>query len=449
MVLEGLGKSLRDVLAKVAKAGHVDEELVKEVSKDIQRALLQGDVNVKLVLKLTKALEKRALEEKPPAGMSVREHLVKIIYEELVKILGEKKTLKIKRQTIMMVGLYGQGKTTQAGKLAYYFNKKGLTVGLIAADVHRPAAYDQLAQLGEKISVPVFGDPKERDAPKIVKMGMDHFKDRDVVIIDTSGRHSLEDDLIEEIKTVTSVADPDERILVLDAATGQQAGPQAKAFHDAVGITSVILTKMDGTAKGGGALSAVAQTEAPIVFMGTGEHMRDLESFEPARFISRLLGMGDIQTLMEKAQESMTEEQAIETTKKIMGGRFTLREMYEQMEMLTNMGPLTKLISMIPGMPGLADKIDLEASQDRIYKYRVILDSMTDEEMGDPKIIKSSRVIRIARGAGVDPGDVRELLRQYNASKKAVKGFMGNRKLRKQMLKQLQAGGFEDLGDLS
>jgi len=449
MVLEGLGKSLRDVLAKVAKAGHVDEELVKEVSRDIQRALLQGDVNVKLVLKLTKALERRALEEKPPAGMSVREHLVKIIYEELVKILGEKKTLKIKRQTIMMVGLYGQGKTTQAGKLAYYFNKKGLTVGLIAADVHRPAAYDQLAQLGEKISVPVFGDPKERDAPKIVKMGMDHFKDRDVVIIDTSGRHSLEDDLIEEIKTVTSVADPDERILVLDAATGQQAGPQAKAFHDAVGITSVILTKMDGTAKGGGALSAVAQTEAPIVFMGTGEHMRDLESFEPARFISRLLGMGDIQTLMEKAQESMTEEQAIETTRKIMGGRFTLREMYEQMEMLTNMGPLTKLISMIPGMPGLADKIDLEASQDRIYKYRVILDSMTDEEMGDPKVIKSSRVIRIARGAGVDPSDVRELLRQYNSSKKAVKGFMGNRKLRKQMLKQLQAGGFEDLGDLS
>ncbi len=449
MVLEGLGKSLRDVLAKVAKAGHVDEELVKEVSRDIQRTLLQGDVNVKLVLKLTKALERRALEEKPPAGMSVREHLVKIIYEELVKILGEKKTLKIKGQTIMMVGLYGQGKTTQTGKLAYYFNKKGLTVGLIAADVHRPAAYDQLAQLGEKISVPVFGDPKERDAPKIVKMGMDHFKDRDVVIIDTSGRHSLEDDLIEEIKTVTSVADPDERILVLDAATGQQAGPQAKAFHDAVGITSVILTKMDGTAKGGGALSAVAQTEAPIVFMGTGEHMRDLESFEPARFISRLLGMGDIQTLMEKAQESMTEEQAIETTKKIMGGRFTLREMYEQMEMLTNMGPLTKLISMIPGMPGLTDKIDLEASQDRIYKYRVILDSMTDEEMGDPKVIKSSRVIRIARGAGVDPGDVRELLRQYNSSKKAVKGFMGNRKLKKQMLKQLQAGGFEDLGDLS
>lgn len=446
MVLEGLGKSLRDVLAKVAKAGHVDEKLVKEISRDIQRALLQGDVNVKLVFQLTKELERRALEEKPPPGMSIREHLVKIIYEELVKILGEKRSISIKGQTIMMIGLYGQGKTTQCGKLAYYFNKKGLSVGLIAADVHRPAAYDQLAQLGEKVGVPVFGDVGEKSASKIVEKGMDRFSDTDVVIIDTSGRHALENDLIEELKEVAKVAKPHERILILDAATGQQAGPQAKAFHDAVEVTSVILTKMDGTAKGGGALSAVAQTEASIVFMGTGEHLRDLEAFEPARFISRLLGMGDIQTLMEKAQESMTEEQALETTKKIMAGRFTLKEMYEQMEMLTNMGPLQKLLSMIPGMPGLADKVDLEASQEKLYRFRVILDSMTDEEMENPKIIKSSRVVRIGRGAGVDPKDVKELLRQYNASKKAVKGFMGNRKLRKQMLKQLQAGGIEDLG---
>ncbi len=451
MVLEGLGKSLRDVLSKVAKSGHINEEVIDEISRDIQRALLQSDVNVKLVLQLTKQLKKRALEEKPPAGMSVREHLVKIIYEELVNILGKKKALPIKGQTIMMVGLYGQGKTTHTGKLAYYLNKKGLSVGLIAADVHRPAAYDQLAQLGEKIGIPVFGDPKEKSAPKIVKKGVNEFRDRDVVIIDTSGRHSLEDDLIEEIKAVDKVANPDEKILILDASTGQQAGPQAKAFNDAVGVTSVVLTKMDGTAKGGGALSAVSQTEAPLVFMGTGEHLRDLEPFDPTRFISSLLGMGDIQTLMEKAQESMTEEEALETTKKIMGGRFTLKEMYEQMEMLTNIGPLQKLVSMIPGITGLTDKLDLEASQERMYKYRIILDSMTEEELENPKIIKSSRVIRIARGSGMDPRDVRELLRQYNTSKKAVKGFMGNRKLRKQMLRQLQDAGmdnFEDFGGL-
>jgi signal recognition particle subunit SRP54 len=440
LVLEGLGRSLRDVLKKVANASTVDEALVKEVTRDIQRALLQADVNVKLVLDLTKEVERRATSEKPPAGMAAREHVVKIIYEELVKILGEQKALPLTKQTIMMVGLYGQGKTTTTGKLARYFHKKGLKVSLIAADVHRPAAYDQLKQIGDKVGVPVFGDPAQKDASRIVTEGMRHFTGTDIIIIDTSGRHALEGDLIEEIKRVAEIAKPDERILVLDASTGQQAGPQAQAFHDAVGITSVIITKLDGTAKGGGALSAVARTKAPIVFVGVGEHLEDLDPFNPERFLSRLLGMGDIQTLMEKAKESMTEEQALETTKKIMSGRFTLKEMYEQMEMLTNMGPLKKLLSMLPGMPGMTDKIDVEESQKRLATFRTVMDSMTDEEMEDPKLIKSSRVLRIARGAGVDPKEVRGLLHQYNQSKKEVKGFMGNRKLRKQLMKQMESG---------
>jgi signal recognition particle subunit SRP54 len=419
----------------------VDEKLIKEVTRDIQRALLQADVNVKLVLDLTKEVERRSLTEKPPAGMSSREHVIKIIYEELVKILGEQRAIPLSRQTIIMVGLYGQGKTTTAGKLGRYFHKKGLKVGLIAADVHRPAAYDQLKQIGDKLGIPVYGIRDAKDATKIVSEGLREFSGTDVIIIDTSGRHALEDDLIEEIKDVAKIARSDERILVLDASTGQQAGPQAKAFHDAVGVTSVILTKMDGTAKGGGALSAVAQTKAPIVFIGTGEHLEDLDPFEPARFISRLLGMGDVQSLLEQAQESMTEEEALETTKKIMAGRFTLKEMYDQMEMLTKMGPLKKLVSMLPGMPGLTDKIDVEESQQRLWKYRVIMDSMTEAEMEDPRIIKSTRILRIAKGSGVDPKDVRELLRQYNVSKRAVKGFLGNRKLRRQLLKQLQASG--------
>ena len=419
----------------------MDEKLIKEVTRDIQRALLQADVNVKLVLDLTKEVERRSLTEKPPAGMSSREHVIKIIYEELVKILGEQRAIPLSRQTIIMVGLYGQGKTTTAGKLGRYFHKKGLKVGLIAADVHRPAAYDQLKQIGDKLGIPVYGIRDAKDATKIVSEGLREFSGTDVIIIDTSGRHALEDDLIEEIKDVAKIARSDERILVLDASTGQQAGPQAKAFHDAVGVTSVILTKMDGTAKGGGALSAVAQTKAPIVFIGTGEHLEDLDPFEPARFISRLLGMGDVQSLLEQAQESMTEEEALETTKKIMAGRFTLKEMYDQMEMLTKMGPLKKLVSMLPGMPGLTDKIDVEESQQRLWKYRVIMDSMTEAEMEDPRIIKSTRILRIAKGSGVDPKDVRELLRQYNVSKRAVKGFLGNRKLRRQLLKQLQASG--------
>lgn len=438
-----MGRSLRDVLKKIANAGHVDEKLIKEVTRDIQRALLQADVNVKLVLDLTKEVERRSLTEKPPAGMSSREHVIKIIYEELVKILGEQRAIPLSRQTIIMVGLYGQGKTTTAGKLGRYFHKKGLKVGLIAADVHRPAAYDQLKQIGDKLGIPVYGIRDAKDATKIVSEGLKEFSGTDVIIIDTSGRHALEDDLIEEIKDVAKIARSDERILVLDASTGQQAGPQAKAFHDAVGVTSVILTKMDGTAKGGGALSAVAQTKAPIVFIGAGEHLEDLDPFEPARFISRLLGMGDVQYLLEQAQESMTEEEALETTKKIMAGRFTLKEMYDQMEMLTKMGPLKKLVSMLPGMPGLTDKIDVEESQQRLWKYRVIMDSMTEGEMEDPRIIKSTRILRIAKGSGVDPKDVRELLRQYNVSKRAVKGFLGNRKLRRQLLKQLEASGLE------
>jgi signal recognition particle subunit SRP54 len=271
---------------------------------------------------------------------------------------------------------------------------------------------------------------------------MKHFHNMDVVIIDTSGRHALEGDLIKEIKDVAEIAKPNERILVLDATIGQQAGPQAQAFHDAVNVTSVILTKMDGSAKGGGALSAVAKTKASIVYIGTGEHLEDLEPFNPERFISRMLGMGDIQSLLEKAKESISEEEALETTKKIMSGRFTLKEMYKQMEMLTSMGPLKKLMSMLPGfgMPGLQDKINVEESQKRLASYRIIMDSMTDAEMEEPKLIKSSRINRIAKGAGVDPKEVRDLLHQFNNSKKAVKGFMGNRKLRRQLMKQFESG---------
>jgi len=440
MVLEGLGQSLRGVLKKITGASNIDEAMVKEISRDIQRALLQADVNVKLVLELTKEVERRALNEEPPPGKGPREHAVKIIYEELTKILGQPRQIPIAKQTIMMVGLYGQGKTTTTGKLGRYFLKKGLKVGVIAADVYRPAAVDQLRQVAEKVNLSFYGEPGVTDAAGIVARGMEHFKGTDVVIIDTSGRHALEADLIDELKRIADVAHPDERVLVLDASVGQQAGPQAQAFHDAVGVTSVIISKMDGTAKGGGALSAVARTQASISFIGTGEHLTDLEPLDPGRFISRLLGMGDLQSLLETAKENVSEEQAEEVVRKMMSGRFTLVEMREQMEMLNSMGPLKKLMSMLPGMSSMEDKIDLENSQARLKKYKNVMNSMTKEEMEDPKIIKSGRVHRIARGAGVDPKDVRELLRQYNQSKKAVKGFMGNRKLRKQLMKQMQSG---------
>jgi signal recognition particle subunit SRP54 len=438
MVLEGLGQSLRNAIRKIAGASHVDEKLVKEVVKDIQRALLQADVNVKLVLEMTKELERRALSEKPPAGMSSREHVIRIVYQELVKVIGKAKDIPAKPQRILMVGLYGQGKTTTAGKLARDLHKRGMKVGLVAADVHRPAAYDQLSQIGKKLNIPVFGDVKEKSAVKIAKRALKEFEGYDVVIFDTSGRHSLESDLIQEIRDVAKAVDAETKLLVLDAQTGQQAGPQAKAFHEAVGLTGVVLTKLDGTAKGGGALSAIAETGAPISYIGVGEHLEDLERFDPDRFISRLLGMGDIKSLVERAEEVMDEEKAEEVARKVMSGKFTLKDMYDQMEMLRGMGPLKKLAAMLPGFGDRVADQDMEATQEKLARFKVIMDSMTEFELENPREIKSSRVSRIARGSGTSPRQVRELLKQYNMSRKAVKGIMGNRKMRRQLMKQFK-----------
>jgi len=388
MVLDDLGSSLKGTIKKIANAVHVDSKLVKEVVRDIQRALLQADINVKLVLELSKKIEKRALSEKPPAGMSNREHVIRIVYEELVELLGETRELPIKKQIIMMVGLYGQGKTTTCGKLATYFKKKGLRPVLIAGDVHRPAAYEQLKQIADQVKVSFYGDKKEKNAVKVVKEGLNKFKrTSDVIIVDTSGRHKLEDNLIDEMKEIFKATKPDEKLLVIDAATGQQAGPQAKAFNDTINITGIVLTKLDGTAKGGGALSAAAEVGAPIIFIGTGEHTRDFEKFDPAGFISRLLGMGDIKSLLEKAQESMKGKDAEKTARRIMSGKFTLHDMYDQMDMLKGMGSLKKIKEMLPGgFPGQAKlkDADMDNTEVRLQKFRIIMDSMTDEEMNDP-----------------------------------------------------------------
>ena len=442
MVLDNLGDSLKRTIKKIANAVHVDAKLVKEVVRDIQRALLQADVNVKLVVELSKKIEKRSLEEKPPAGMSNREHVIRIVYDELVHILGESRELSIKKQIIMMVGLYGQGKTTSCGKLAIYFKKKGLRPVLIAGDVHRPAAYEQLKQIADQVEVPFYGDNKEKDAVKVIKEGMNKFKrTSDVIIVDTSGRHKLEDELISEMKDIFKTTKPDEKLLVMDAAMGQQSGPQAKAFNDAIGITGIVLTKLDGTAKGGGALSAAAEVGAPIVFVGTGEHPTDFEKFAPSGFISRLLGMGDIKSLLERAEESLEGKDAEKTARRLMSGKFNLNDMYDQMDMLSGMGPLSKVAEMLPfGQSGKLKDIDMDETQNKLKRFRVIMDSMTEEERENPDVIKSSRIKRIARGAGVENKNVKELLKYYNMTKRMMKGFSSDRKMRKNLMRQLQFG---------
>ena len=442
MVLDNLGDSLRKTIKKIANAVHIDAKLVKEIVKDIQRALLQADVNVKLVVQLSKQIETRSLQEKPPAGMSNREHVIRIVYQELVNILGEPRELPIKKQIIMMVGLYGQGKTTSCGKLATYFKKKGLRPALIAGDVHRPAAYEQLNQIADRVEVPFYGDKHSKDAVHVIKEGLDKFRrSSDIIIVDTSGRHKLEDDLIEEMKGIFKTTKPDEKLLVMDAAMGQQSGPQAKAFNEAIGITGIVLTKLDGTAKGGGALSAAAEVGAPIIFVGTGEHPTDFEKFDPQGFISRLLGMGDIKSLLEKAEESLKGKDAEKTARRLMSGKFNLNDMYDQMDMLSGMGPLSKVAEMLPfGQNAKLKDVDMNDTQTKLQRFRVIMDSMTNEERENPEIIRSSRVKRIAHGAGVENKDVKELLKYYNMTKRMMKGFSSDRKLRKNLMRQLQFG---------
>ena len=440
MVLDALGDALRNTLRKIAGASHISPELIKELVKDIQRALIQSDVNVRLALELSKTIEKRALEEKSPAGMTGREHVVRIVHQELVKAIGESRSLKLGPQKIMLVGLYGQGKTTTTGKLGKHFKKKGLNLGLIAADVHRPAAFDQLSQIGEQIQVPVFGSSDNKDAGKVVKEGLEEFKELDVVIVDTAGRHALDEELITEMKSISKIVKPDEILLVMDATVGQQAGPQAQAFHDAVGVSGVILTKLDGSAKGGGALSAVAVTKAPIVFVGTGESLDSLETLDPDRFISRLLGMGDLQTLLERAEEVLDAESAEDTARKMLSGKFTLIDMREQMEALTKMGPLSKVMEMVPGMSGMMKKGQMDETQDRLEKFKVLMSSMTKEELENPKIIKRSRINRIAKGSGSDPQEIRELLKHYNQSRKMMSNLGGNRRMQQRMMKQFGKG---------
>jgi len=438
MVLDSLGSALRATLRKIAGASHISPELIKELVRDIQRALLQADVNVKLALDLSKRIESRALEEKAPGGMTAREHVVRIVHSEMVGALGTPRDLKPSAQKIMLVGLYGQGKTTTAGKLAKWFQLKGLSVGMAGVDVHRPAAFEQLSQLAAQLNVPVAGGGS--DAVAAAKAGLAELSELEVQIFDTAGRHALDTDLIDEMKAVAKIIQPDEILLVLDATVGQQAGPQAAAFHEAVGVTGVVLTKLDGSAKGGGALSAVAETQAPVMFVGTGEMLDALERLEPDRFISRLLGMGDLQSLLERAEEVMDADKAEETAKRLLSGKFSLVEMREQMEALAQMGPLGKVMEMIPGMASMMKGNQADVTQKKLERFKVLMNSMTQQEMENPKLIKRTRLQRIAAGAGADVQEVRELLAYYNKSRKMMSSLGGNRRMQKQLMRQMERG---------
>lgn len=438
MVLEKLGSSLYDALRRVIRAPIVDEALVKDLIKDFQRALLQADVNVKLVMELSQDIEKNALDEKLPMGISRREHVIKVVYDELTQFVGEDpQNLTIypnKLNLFMLVGIQGSGKTTHAAKLARYYKRRGLKTGLITCDTFRPGAYEQLKQLADSIKVDFYGEPESNDPIRLAKNGVEYFKNYEVVILDTSGRHKEEQGLIKEMELIAEAVNPQEIILVLDGTIGQQAALQAEAFMKATTIGSIIVAKLDGTARGGGALSGVAAIGAPIKFIGTGEKVEDLEPFVPSRFVGRLLGMGDIEGLISKVKEaetSVTEKDV----RAMLSGKLSLQDVYDQFEAMRNLGPLQKVLSMIPGFSYQLPEAELENAEERLARWKVIIQSMTPEEKDTPRILNSSRIRRIARGSGTQETDVRELIKQYNAMRKMLRQLKGSRRMRKMPFK--------------
>ena len=443
-MFDNLREGLRGALKKIVGSSDINEELIDSLCKDVQRALLQSDVNVRLVLSITQNLKDRALKEQPPKGLSRKDHVVTILYGELAKMLGytgeviktidkaqeDERALATsffnpgKQNVVLMLGIQGSGKTTVTAKLARWLTKHGYRVGVVGADTWRPGALTQLKMNCSKINVEVYGEEENKNAVAIAQNGLAHFKDEnlDVIVIDTAGRHKEEEGLLQEMTEMHKVVTPDLVLLIIDGTIGQGAFKQAEAFHKAAPVGGIVLTKLDGTAKGGGALAASAATGAKVMFIGTGERIDDLEQFSPTRFVGRLLGMGDIKALLEMAKglELQADEDQV---KRITKGKMTIEDFYSQMDSASKMG-FRNIIENL-GMSGMVKEDKVEEMQVKMERWRFIIQSMTREEKKDPDVINESRRKRIARGCGLAEGDIKEMIKQYNTSKDIIKHNKG------------------------
>jgi len=420
-----LGAGIRKALSRITGAQLVDEAAVKDLVRELQRTLITNDVNVRLVFQLTKNIERRALSEKPLPGMSLREHVVKVVYEELEGVLGKGRfEPRLGKHKILLCGLFGAGKTTAAGKLARYYSSRGLKVALIACDVHRPAAFEQLEQLAKQAKAGFYGIKGEKDAVKIAKQALSELDAKyEVLVLDSAGRSAFDDELVHELREVNSTFKPDERFLVVSADLGQVAGKQAQEFDKAVGLTGVIVAKMDGSGKGGGALSSVAVSGAKIAFIGTGEKLADLEAFDAEAFVGTLVGFPNLKALMEKAREA-SDEQAVE--KAMVEGKLDFDSFLAQMRAMRKMGPLKQVMQML-GVYDLPEEV-LGQSEEKLKQFESAVMSMTPAERKNPDLMKQkARQQRVAKGAGIKDDDVKQLVQNFERAQKMVKMLGKNR----------------------
>ena len=427
-MLDSLKDGLQAAVKKLVGSSVVDEKVVKEVIRDLQRTLIQADVNVRIALEVTEHVQKRALEEKPPGGVTRKDQVVSILYEELARLLGGEGGLhldKDKVNVIVMLGVQGSGKTTTTAKLARFYAKRGFKVGVVAADTFRPGAVMQLQTLVSSTGAETYTDEKEKSSVKIAKEGKKQFEaSKNLVIIDTAGRHKEEKGLLQEMKEVIGQVKPNATILVIDGTIGQQCYNQALAFHQAAPVGGIIVTKLDGAAKGGGALAASTATGARVFFIGTGERIDDLEEFSPTRFVGRLLGMGDLKALMEMVREAevVVDEKMAQ---RVMTGKLTMDDLMVQFEQMKKFGSLKKVLEHLPGFSGAVDAKELDKAEDRVKVYKSIIQSMTKGERENPERINASRLRRVALGSGRSEKDVRELLSRYKQMKALAKTSKG------------------------
>jgi len=431
-MLEKLGNAIKKATDKIANAIFLDKELLDGIVRELQRALIEADVNIFLVKEISERIKKEGLDERIK-GIEKKEHLIKLLHDELLAILGEYKPLKLdsKRNVIMLLGLYGSGKTTTIAKLGNYYAKRGFKVALIGLDVYRPAASEQLEQLAEKNKLTCFVNVKEKNPIKILKEYEKKLKDYNLILLDTAGRHTLDQELIKEIKSIEKEAKPTNSILVVPADIGQAAKIQSKQFKEAVNISGVIVTRMDSTAKAGGALTACAETKSPIYFITNGEKINDLEEFNPSSFLSRLLGMGDLDSLIKKISLISDEQKQKKIQKSVEEGKLRLEDVIEQVKSMNEIGGLSKIKSLIPGFSNIDKKISndmIENQQEKIKRWEHIIKSMTEEEKQNPELIEkqTSRLQRIAKGSGVATSEVRSLLKQYKMLNEIVKSGVGS-----------------------